>query len=131
MLALNTDSTVDGNMKKFKGFVGITPFEYREYKQNGCIRVKDYPKERRKRRNIDDEEIPFTIYEMLDVEEWSLKNPYRLFHKSFSFGDLHIERSMGDILIDVMNPDYKPYVIKRLKHFGLNPQEESDGRICV
>ena len=118
-------------MKKFKGYVGITPMEYREYRQNGCIRVKDYPKERRRKRDVDDEEIPFTIYEMLDVEEWSLNNPYRLFHKSFSFGNLHIERSMGDILIDVMNPDYKPYVIKRLKHFGLNPQEESDGRICV
>ena len=118
-------------MKKFKGFVGITPLEYREYKQNGCIRVKDYPKKDRRKRDPEDEEIPFTLYEILDVEERSLNNPYRMFYKSFSFGSLRIEVVMRDILIDVINPEYKPFVIRRMKHFGLNPQEESDGRICV
>ena len=120
-------------MSQFKGVKGLKKTDLDKLFNQGYVTLSDgtYIEYSEDFVYVDDEEIPFTIYEMLDIEEWSLNNPYRLFYKSFSFGDLHIERSMGDILIDVINPEYKPYIIKRLKHFGFNPQEESDGRIYV
>ena len=111
--------------------VGITALEYREYKQNGCIRVKDYPMPRKMKRDPENEEIKFTFYEMLDVErifDWlgRVKRAH-----SFSFGVLYIEQVFGGYEIQTEDWRMRPLIVRRLKKFGLIAEEGDDGFVYV
>lgn len=117
-------------MRVFKP-VGITALEYREYKQNGCIRVKDYPMPGKKKRDPDNEEIKFTFFEMLDIErsfDWlgRVKRAH-----SFSFGILYIEQVFGGYEIQTEDWRMRPLIVRRLKKFGLIAEEGDDGFVYV
>lgn len=127
MLMLNTYCCVVGSMKKWKP-IGITALEYKEYKQNGCIRVKDYPKPNKKKRDPEDDRIPFTIYEVLDFD--GEKNRYNgEFFWSFSFGYLGARWMGGYYKISVTDESKVSLVFKRLRRFGLDPELADDGII--
>jgi len=125
----NTHCCVEGSMRKFNP-VGITALEYREYKQNGCIRVKDYPIPSKKKFDPENEEIKFTLFEMLDIERSFNWGKVRIAH-SFSFGVLNIEQVFGGYEIHAEDWTMRPLIVRRLKKFGLYAEIEDDGFIYV
>jgi hypothetical protein len=121
---LNTYSCVVGSMKKWKP-IGITALEYREYRQNGCIRVKDYPKPNKKKRDPEVERIPFNIYEVLDFDE-KKNGKYSDFFWSFSFGYISVKKVEDFYKISVVDESKKSLVIQRLRRFRLDPELDSE-----
>lgn len=121
---LNTYCCVVGNMRKWKP-IGITALEYREYRQNGCIRVKDYPKPNKKKRDPEDERIPFNIYEVLDFDE-KKNGKYSDFFWSFSFGYISVKKVEDFYKISVVDESKKSLVIQRLRRFRLDPELDAD-----
>jgi hypothetical protein len=111
-------------MKKWKP-IGITALEYREYRQNGCIRVKDYPKPNKKKRDPEDERIPFNIYEVLDFDE-KKNGKYSDFFWSFSFGYISVKKVEDFYKISVVDESKKYLVIQRLRRFRLDPELDSE-----
>ena len=116
-------------MKRFNP-IGITALEYKEYKQNGCIRVKDYPIPSKKKFDPENEEIKFTFYEMLDIERSFDWGKVKIAH-SFSFGVLHIEQVFGGYEIQAEDWTKRPLIVRRLKKFGMYAEIEDDGFIYV
>lgn len=104
--------------------IGITALEYREYKQNGCIRVKDYPKPTKKRIDPENEFVKFSILEILDFDEDKSFN--RLITVSFSFGQFLLHKTYEGYEIDIFNKSMIPLVMRRLKNHGLNPDYDKD-----
>ena len=121
---LNTYCCVVGSMKKWKP-IGITALEYREYRQNGCIRVKDYPKPNKKKRDPEDERIPFNIYEVLDFDE-KKNGKYSDFFWSFYFGYISVKKVEDFYKISVVDESKKSLVIQRLRRFRLDPELDAD-----
>ena len=113
-----------------KRYFNISYWEYLEYMQNGCIRSKDYPKEKRQRHH-DDEPIQFTIYEMLDIEKitpggrWSFFDEHEML-QSFSFGTLYMNKEYDAYLIRVEDTSKRMFVKRRLQRFGLSPEDEGE-----
>lgn len=104
----------------------ITYWEYLEYEQNGCIKVKDYPLPK-KQRLSEDESYPFTIYELLDVEDiynWRPFNDERL--SSFSFGTLFMNKEYDAYLIRPEDSSMRPLIKRRLSNHGLKVEDEGE-----
>ena len=121
MQMLNTYCCVVGNMKKWKP-IGITALEYKEYRQNGCIRVKDYPAPSKKEFDPKHEPVKFNIYEVLDFDE----DRSRYILRSFSFGEFRVTRTYEGYEIEIMDESKRPLVMRRLKNFGLNPEYDKE-----